>query len=173
MGDEARGHLAMAVFAALVAGSFPLGALAANLIAPAALNALRFAIAAALIGGVALASTGLPREAFRAPWRYAVLGGLFAVYFVLMFEGLKTARRSPRGGVHADAVADAAIGWPLLGQRLRHGCGGFAAGSRLGAVWVIFAAICRPDRFRGGARRGYLFCRLRSRTRFTRQCSAD
>jgi hypothetical protein len=28
---------------------------------------------------------------FAAPWRYLVLAGLFAVYFVLMFEGLKTA----------------------------------------------------------------------------------
>ena len=79
MGEEARGHLAMAVFAALVAGSFPLGLMAANLIAPAALNATRFAIAAALIGGVALASSGLPRAAFRAPWRYALLGAIFAV----------------------------------------------------------------------------------------------
>jgi hypothetical protein len=29
--------------------------------------------------------------AWAAPWRYLLLGGLFAVYFVTMFEGLKTA----------------------------------------------------------------------------------
>ena len=39
----------------------------------------------------ALATKGLPSSAWRAPWRYLILGGLFAGYFVLMFEGLKTA----------------------------------------------------------------------------------
>jgi len=81
----------MLAFSALVAGSFSLGSMAANEIAPTALNAVRFWIAAVLIGVAALATTGLPREAARAPWRYLVLGGLFACYFVLMFEGLKTA----------------------------------------------------------------------------------
>ena len=40
----------MLVFSALVAGSFSLGSMAANEIAPAALNAVRFAIAAVVIG---------------------------------------------------------------------------------------------------------------------------
>ncbi|HIC66573.1 MAG TPA: EamA family transporter, partial [Paracoccus sp.] len=44
-----RGHAAMLLFSALVAGSFSLGARAANLIDPAAITAARFVIAAALI----------------------------------------------------------------------------------------------------------------------------
>ena len=81
----------MLTFSALVAGSFSLGSLAANEIDPTALTALRFLIASFVIGAAALATTGLPKSAARAPWRYVVLGGLFAIYFVLMFEGLKTA----------------------------------------------------------------------------------
>lgn len=91
MTPAARGHLAMLLFPALVAGSFSLGSLTANAVSPEASTALRFILAAAIIGGAALATTGLPRGAFHAPWRYVLPGALFASCFVLMFEGLKTA----------------------------------------------------------------------------------
>src|SRR5690606_24804787 len=90
-GAPLRGHLAMALFSMLVAGSFPLGAMMANAVSPVAFTALRFLLSGVIIGVAVLLTTGLPRQAARAPWRYAVLGGLFAAYFVLMFEGLKTA----------------------------------------------------------------------------------
>jgi len=156
MGEEARGHLAMAVFAALVAGSFPLGAMAANLIAPAALNALRFALAAALIGGVALVGPGLPREAFRAPWRYALLGGVFAIYFVLMFEGLKTAAPVSASAVFTlTPVLSAGFGWLLLRQRMNRRIATALALGAGGALWVIFrgdlAALMRFEVGRGEA----------------------
>jgi hypothetical protein len=57
----------MLAFSALVAGSFSLGSLIAGDIAPVALTAARFWIAAAVIGGIGLARTGLPRAHFRAP----------------------------------------------------------------------------------------------------------
>lgn len=62
-----QGHLAMLSFSALVAGSFSLGAQAANEIDPAVMNAVRFELAAVVIGIAALVTTGLPRSAFRAP----------------------------------------------------------------------------------------------------------
>ena len=40
MRPDIKGHLAMLTFSALVAGSFSLGSMSANLISPAALNAL-------------------------------------------------------------------------------------------------------------------------------------
>ena len=91
MREASKGHLAMLCFSALVAGSFSLGGLAANEIAPAALQVVRFFLAALLTGGLALASGRIRRAHFDAPWRYFVLAGLFGTYFVLMFEGLKTA----------------------------------------------------------------------------------
>ncbi|MDA3858694.1 MAG: EamA family transporter, partial [Roseovarius sp.] len=90
MNEAARGHLAMLAFSALVAGSFALGSMAAGHIAPAALNAPRFVIAAMIVGAGAALTTGIPRRTWRAPWRYLLLGGAMGLYFVLMFEGLKT-----------------------------------------------------------------------------------
>ena len=129
----------MLAVSALVAGSFSLGALAANLIDPAALNALRFWIAAALIGALALATTGLPRAAFRAPWRYLVLGGLFAAYFVLMFEGLKTAKPVSTAAVFTlTPIMSAGFGWLMMRQRLTPRMAAGLAVGGAGALWVIF-----------------------------------
>jgi drug/metabolite transporter (DMT)-like permease len=141
MSKAASGHLAMLLFSALVAGSFSLGALAANEIAPAALNAARFAIAACVIGIAALSTTGLPRSAFVAPWRYLVLGGLFAIYFVLMFEGLKSAAPVSAAAVFTlTPVMAAGFGWVLLRQRLTPWAALALGIGATGALWVIFRA---------------------------------
>lgn len=136
-----RGHAAMLLFSALVAGSFSLGSLAANEIAPAALNAVRFFIAAVLIGFVALTTTGIRRRDMQAPWRYAVLGGLFAIYFVLMFEGLKTADPVSTSAVFTlTPVMTALFGYLLLRQLMTPRIAlGLAVGGA-GALWVIFRA---------------------------------
>lgn len=137
--EALRGHAAMLVFSLLIAGSFSLGARAANLIDPTAISAARFVIAAAAIGGVALAGPGIPREAFRAPWRYLVLGGLFAAYFVLMFEGLKTALPVSAAAVFTlTPVMAAGFGWLLLRQRLTKRIAVALGLGVAGSVWVIF-----------------------------------
>ncbi len=137
----AQGHLAMLLFSALVAGSFALGAMVANDIAPAALNALRFAIAAVVIGAAVAATTGLKRADLDAPWRYLVLGGLFAIYFVLMFEGLKTAPPVSAAAVFTLTPALAAgFGWLLLRQILTVRIVAALAVGAAGALWVIFRA---------------------------------
>jgi drug/metabolite transporter (DMT)-like permease len=129
----------MLTFSALVAGSFVLGAMAAPLVAPAALNALRFLLAAAVIGAAALATTGLPNSACRAPWRYGVLGGLFAIYFVLMFEGLKTAPPVSAAAVFTlTPLMAAGFGWLILRQRLTRRMAVALAVGAAGALWVIF-----------------------------------
>ena len=68
----------MLAFAVLVAGSFALDSQISNLVDPAALTALRFGLTYILIGLVAQRVVGLKRSAFRAPWRFAILGTLFA-----------------------------------------------------------------------------------------------
>ncbi|WP_277749290.1 DMT family transporter [Solirhodobacter olei] len=134
-----RGHLAMLAFSAILGGSFSLGSMAANLIAPEALSAARFVIAGVVIGVVALATTGLPREAARAPWRYLVLGGLFAGYFVLMFYGLKTAPPVSAAAIFTlTPVMSAVFGWLLLRQVTTRRMGLALAMGAFGALWVIF-----------------------------------
>ncbi|TDT75345.1 EamA-like transporter family protein [Litoreibacter halocynthiae] len=136
-----RGHAAMLLFSVLVAGSFSLGSLAANEIAPAALNAVRFAIAGVVIGAAALATTGLPRKALVAPWRYLLLGGIFAAYFVLMFEGLKTAPPVSAAAVFTLTPGLAAgVGYILLRQVLTTRMALALALGAVGALWVIFRA---------------------------------
>jgi len=141
LSQGARGHLAMLVFSALVAGSFSLGSLAANQIEPAALNAVRFLIAAVPIGVLAWLRTGLPRASLRAPWRYLVLGGLFAAYFVLMFEGLKTAAPVSSAAVFTlTPVMSALFGWLLLRQVTTARMALALLIGACGALWVIFRA---------------------------------
>ncbi|KIC41693.1 membrane protein [Ruegeria sp. ANG-S4] len=141
MTPEARGHLAMITFSVLVAGSFSLGSIVANQIAPMAITAGRFLIAAFIIGVAALATTGLPRSAAQAPWRYAVLGGLFSSYFVLMFYGLKTAEPVSTSAVFTlTPVMSALAGWVLLRQITTARMALALAVGATGALWVIFRA---------------------------------
>lgn len=150
------GHLAMLAFSALVAGSFALGAIAAPLVDPAALSALRFFLAGAVIGGAALAHKGLPRDMVRAPWRYLVLGALLAIYFVAMFEGLKTAPPVSAAAIFTLTPALAAgFGWLLLRQSMTPRIAAALAIGAAGALWVIFrgdvAAMLRMQVGRGEA----------------------
>ena len=138
---QARGHLAMLAFSALVAGSFSLGAQIANQITPEAITAARFAIASVVIGGAALVTTGLPRSAAHAPWRYLVLGGLFATYFVLMFHGLKTAPPVSAAAVFTlTPIMSAIAGWVLLRQITTPRMAFALTVGAAGALWVIFRA---------------------------------
>lgn len=150
----------MLVFSAVVAGAFSLGAMMANMISPTAFSALRFLLAAAFVGSalVAMAGTpaGLSRSAFSAPWRYVVLGGLLAVYFVLMFEGLKTADPVAAAAVFTlTPLMSAGFGRLLLGQRMTRRIAVALGLGAAGAVWVIFradlAALARFQIGRGEA----------------------
>lgn len=141
MSPALQGHAAMFLFSALVAGSFSLGAQVANDIAPIALNAIRFWIAAAVVGVAVALTTNVPATAWQAPWRYVVLGGLFGTYFVLMFEGLKTAAPVSAAAVFTlTPVIAAAFGWMLLRQVTTTRMAIALAIGACGALWVIFRA---------------------------------
>ncbi|MCX7566734.1 DMT family transporter [Sulfitobacter sp. F26169L] len=141
MTPQAQGHLAMLLFSALVAGSFSLGSLVANEIAPLALNTVRFVIAGVVVGIFASATTGIPRTAFAAPWRYLVLGGLFAIYFVLMFEGLKTSAPVSSAAVFTLVPAMSGVfAWFMLRQRTTPRMLAALCIGAAGALWVIFRA---------------------------------
>ncbi|MEP5633018.1 MAG: DMT family transporter [Tateyamaria sp.] len=141
MTPRLRGHAAMLTFSALVAGSFSLGSLAANEISPTALNAARFVLASCIIGAAVLATGGMTREALRAPWRYLLLGGLFVIYFVLMFEGLKTAAPVSMAAVFTlTPLMSGLFGWLLLRQITTPHMGLALAIGGAGALWVIFRA---------------------------------
>lgn len=156
--EALRGHAAMGLFSALVAGSFSLGVRAANLIDPAAITVARFIIAAGVLAGIAALAPvrGRPRALLEAPWRYLALGGAFAGYFVLMFEGLKTAPAVAASAVFTlTPVMAAGFGWWLLRQRVTGHLALALALGGAGALWVIFrgdpAALMRLEIGRGEA----------------------
>ena len=116
-----------------------MGSIAAPMIDPTALNALRFLIASVVIGTLVFLNGGIQREHIKAPWRYGVLGGLFAIYFVMMFEGLKTAPPVSTSAVFTlTPVMSAGFGWLLLRQITTPRMAFALTLAAAGAVWVIF-----------------------------------
>ncbi len=136
-----RGHLAMLTFSALIAGSFSLGVQIANDIEPGALTTVRFAIAAVVVFAFCRFRGLRFKGAGKAPWRYLVLGGLFGTYFVLMFEGLKTAPPVSAASVFTLTPAMAGVfGYLLIRQITTARTALAIVIGAAGAVWVIFRA---------------------------------
>ncbi len=132
----------MLLFSALIAAAFSIGKLAAPLIDPAALTAVRFVCAAAVMGAVVLATrTQVMRAHAIAPWRYLVLGGLMGTYFVLMFEALKTAQPVATSAIFTLIPAmSAGFSWVLMRQTYPLLAKIALLIGAIGAVWVIFRA---------------------------------
>lgn len=139
LSQKALAHLAMLAFSALIAGSFSFGTRIANLADPVALMAIRFFIAGVVLGALSFFVIGAKNIRFEAIWRYLVLGGLMAIYFGLMFEGLKTAPAVSAAAVFTlTPIMAAGFGYIFLRQvsdaRVLFAL--FIGG--VGAIWVIF-----------------------------------
>ena len=136
-----QSHIAMLGFSILIAGSFSLGSMIANDISPIALTAVRFVLAAFIVGSIALFSGSIARKELTASWRYFVLGGTFSLYFILMFEGLKTA--SPVSAVAVFTLIPAMscwLGFVILGQMVSGRTLLAVVIGATGSLWVVFRA---------------------------------
>ena len=141
MSDALRGHGAMLLFSMLVAGSFSLGSLAAPSVDPELVTVMRFALAALILGSMCALRGELKWGSFTAIWRYGVLGAVFATYFVLMFEGLKTAPPVSAAAVFTlTPVVTALASFVILRQITTARIGAALAVGAVGALWVIFRA---------------------------------
>ena len=87
----ASGHMAMLMFSLLVSGSFVLGSIIANLISPDLVTFLRFLIAFIAIAVLILYQSKFRFLKYLSIGRSLILGALISIYFITMFEGLKTA----------------------------------------------------------------------------------
>jgi drug/metabolite transporter (DMT)-like permease len=144
----------MVAFAALVAGSFSFGAIAAPDLAPAALNAARFAIGTGVMAGAVLALAKRPIGPPRAIWRFGVLGALMAVFFITMFVALQFTDPVSTGAVFTlMPIASAVFGRVFLGQVPRGIVLVSLVLAAAGSIWVVFrgdlAAMARFDVGRG------------------------
>ena len=117
--NELKGHLAMLAFSGLVAGSFALGVRVANDITPAAFTLIRFVIAVSILLTIILIKTEFTKRVFDAPWRFFALGACIAIYFVLMFEGLKVASSVSLAAVFTFApLLSGFFGYLLMRQKM-------------------------------------------------------
>ena len=85
------GHIAMLFFSIVVSVSFVAGSRIANFIDPNVVTFYRFLIAVFFITIIITIQKKWIQSKFVSIWRSAILGGLIAIYFITMFEGLKTA----------------------------------------------------------------------------------
>jgi drug/metabolite transporter (DMT)-like permease len=132
-------HAAMLLFAALIAGSFTTGALAVPYIHPIPLNAVRFLLAALLMGTVAFGFTRNRLSLPPAPWRFAIMGALMAIYFVTMFIALTMTLPVATSAVYTLVpLMTAATAYSLLGQRSGPVVLLSLVLAALGSAWVIF-----------------------------------
>lgn len=129
----------MLLFAALISVSFTLGDLTAPHIEPSALTAARFALAALIMGTLALLK--IRPVHVRAAWRYILLGGLLAGYFILMFEALRITDPVSTGAVFTlTPIMSAVFGYILMRQITTPMMAGSLLLAGAGAIWVIFRA---------------------------------
>lgn len=132
-------HLAMILFALLIAGSFTLGDITVNHISPFALNIIRFFIACFLMGAVASIHHKQWPPFPSNPGQILILGGLMATYFTLMFVALSISDPVSTGSVFTlIPFMSAAFGWIFLGQRVRPIIWLSLFIAACGAIWVIF-----------------------------------
>jgi drug/metabolite transporter (DMT)-like permease len=137
--QKLRGHLAMVVFASLIAGSFTMAPRALPFIDPVSLNVVRYIVAVAAMAGVVF---GLGRQKFvwpKAPWRYVVLGGLMAFYFVTMFIALTmTSPVSTSAVFTLTPLMTVGFGLLLAGQTFGPVLFVSLVVAACGSIWVIF-----------------------------------
>ncbi len=137
--DKLRGHLAMVLFAALISGSFSLGSMAALHMGAAALNAVRFFLACMVMATITLVVFRRLAWPHAAPWRFAILGLLMAIYFVSMFTALKYTNPVSTGAVFTlIPIMSAGFGYLFLRQTVRPIVMISLLVAGCGSVWVIF-----------------------------------
>ncbi|MDJ0820267.1 MAG: DMT family transporter [Paracoccaceae bacterium] len=139
LSSPGQGHLAMLAFSLLVSLSFFFGHFIAKDIAPGALMTLRFGLAAFVLW-VLLRVLGVTPVLTRF-WRYLLIGGCMAIYFITMFEALALTSAVSTAAVFTLTPLLAA-GFSLL--LLRQTTSAWVLSALLigaaGAIWVIFRA---------------------------------
>ena len=129
----------MLLFAALISASFSIGHLAAPHIDPVALTAVRFLLAVIVMSVVAAVYYRKLPTIRAGPWRFLILGGLMAVYFVTMFLALRITTPVSTGAVFTlIPLMSAMFGWLFLQQRTSFVVLLSLLMAATGAIWVIF-----------------------------------
>src|SRR4051812_1681356 len=87
--EKLGGHLAMLLFAVLIAGSFSFGGLAARYMDAEPLTLWRYMLTIAVMAALAFGAFRVPAVLPKQAWRFLLLGGLIAIYMLTMFTALE------------------------------------------------------------------------------------
>nr|WP_233290603.1 DMT family transporter [Shinella sp. PSBB067] len=137
--EKLKGHLAMLLFAVLIAGSFSFGGLAARHMDAEPLTLWRYMLTIAVMAALAFGVFRVPAVWPRQAWRFLVLGGLIALYMLTMFMALEFTSPVSTGAVFTlMPLLSAAFALPVLGQKTKPGVLAGLVIAAGGAVWVIF-----------------------------------
>lgn len=131
----------MLLFAALIAGSFSFGGMAAQHMEAGPLTLWRYLMTVVVMGALTF---GILRVPYRTPqriWRFALLGGLIAVYMLTMFVALEFTSPVQTGAVFTlMPLISAGFALLFIGQKTRPDVFIALVIAALGAIWVIFRA---------------------------------
>ncbi|WP_250937199.1 DMT family transporter [Allorhizobium sonneratiae] len=137
--EKLMAHLAVLLFALLLATSFSFGGIAAHMIDPVALTAIRYAITVVLTAFICFRVKAYPMRVPRRPWRFAVIGGLMATYMLSMFIALQFTAPVATGAIFTlMPLMSAVFAWVLMRQRTRGRVLVSLIIAAIGAIWVIF-----------------------------------
>ena len=140
--EAITGHMAMLIFSLLVSVSYTLGALVANQIEPLSITAARFLLATILIFIFFICSANTSTSDLKSPIRFLLLGGMISIYFVTMFEGLKTANPISMSAVFTFTPIMAGIFDFFLSKRkLSFKTWASVLFGGAGALWVILDGV--------------------------------
>ena len=137
--EKLKAHLAMLLFAVLIAGSFSFGGLAATRMPGFAINLIRYAVATGAMLAFGLWFLGSKPRFPAAAWRFLLLGGLMAVYMSTMFKALEFTSPVSTGAVFTlMPLVSAGFAWLFMRQVTRPGVLLSLVIAAAGAIWVIF-----------------------------------
>lgn len=137
--EKLKGHLAMLLFAVLIAGSFSFGGLAARYMEAEPLMLWRYILTIVVMAALAFGAFKVPMTLPKQAWRFLLLGGLIAIYMLTMFMALEFTSPVATGAVFTlMPLLSAGFALPVLGQRTRPGVLAGLLIAAAGAIWVIF-----------------------------------
>ena len=139
--EKLLAHAAMLLFAALIAGSFSFGGMAAQHLETGPLTLWRYLMTMVVMGVMTFGILRVPFSKPRRVWRYALLGGLIAVYMLTMFAALEFTSPVQTGAVFTlMPLISAGFALLFIGQKTRPDVLAALVIAALGAIWVIFRA---------------------------------
>ncbi|PYB73260.1 MULTISPECIES: DMT family transporter [Rhizobium] len=139
--EKLLAHAAMLLFAALIAGSFSFGGMAAQHLEAGPLTLWRYLMTMVVMGILTFGILRVPFTTPRRVWRYALLGGLIAIYMLTMFAALEFTSPVQTGAVFTlMPLISAGFALVFIGQRTRPDVLIALVIAALGAIWVIFRA---------------------------------